>query len=169
MPRSIEVILEYRLLGESVWRRLPITPSEYFDADYISDDEELDIDDVPLYAHAVQYLNLDSSLVENTKLSLINSRAGKATTIIETFWNGGANRVIERKDVVHDREQYWELIIDSQIPGPVLTNDIMRIGRKEGVLVVLSHVMITTKVDGSQMELKIHPNELQATPKSLSE
>src|SRR5579875_1645867 len=153
MISSIKVALQYKLLGQQSWEEVPITAAEYFDANYTSEDERLDIDDVPLYDHAVEYLKVDNSLVENTRLTLIDNERDTKRIIVETFWNNGANRIIERRDYHHGLENYWEMIIDSQVIGDRSLNEIIRIGRKDGVIMLLSHVFIATAIDGSQTEI----------------
>jgi hypothetical protein len=159
----LEVLLDYKLVGHANWKRLPLTIEEYFDPKYVSNDEEADIDDVPLHDHAIEYLGLDRSLVENTRLTVVNNRDGKKRIIVETFWHGGANRIIERTDQYNGKEDYWELILDSQLPSicHARTTEIMRISRKEGILGLLSHVFITAGIDESESELQLYPRDVQ--------
>jgi hypothetical protein len=157
MISSIEIRLEYRLLGRGDWDELPMTAADYFDTEYMSEENGLDIDDVPLHDHAIDYLDVDYSLVANTRLTIIDNKDGKRRIIVETFWHGGSNRIIERTDEHHGTEDYWEMIIDSQAVDEGRTNEIMRIGREDGIFVLLSHVFISTAADGSQTESKVYP------------
>lgn len=159
MTPIVEVTLEYKFFGHTSWNQLPISAIDYFDPNYTSDDVDIDIDDVALYDHAVDYLNTDCSLIANTRLTLLNNRECKKRTITETFWDGGTNRIIERKDEHHGVEIYWEMIIDSQVVGQRFAIEILRIGRKDGVVELFSHVVITTRPDGSQTETKIYPKD----------
>jgi hypothetical protein len=156
---ALEVMLEHKLLGQPSWRQLPITVGEYFDPDYASSDDELDIDDVPLHDHAVRYLDVSNSLVETTRLTLLDNKTCKKRTIVETFWNGGCNRIIERRDQFCGVEEYWEMIIDVQLTADPLTVEIMRVGRNAETMIIYSHSIITDNADGSQTEVKIYPKD----------
>lgn len=149
---SLQIKLEYKVVGQSVWKTLPMTDRAYFDPSYMSEDEPADINDVALHDHAVDYLDVDGS-----QIVLTDPLKNEARTIIESFWNGGRNRIIERTDVRCGEVNYWEIITDCQVVGQPSTVEIMRIGKKEGVLVLYSHVFITDMADGSQTEVKIYP------------
>jgi hypothetical protein len=152
MNAQLEVVLEYRLRGEEQWRQFPITLSDYLDPDY-ADDEPVDIDSVELHAHAVDYLDIAPSLIENTRLTLRNNRTSEKRIIVETFWSGGDSRIIERRDEHDGSEKYWEMIVDSQLQKEPIITQIIRIGRKNGVLVLYSQSIIRMNADGSQTEL----------------
>ncbi len=157
MESSLQIKFEYKLLGQSVWKTLPMPDSVYFDPSYMSKDEPPEIEDVPLYDHAVEYLDVDPSLVENTRIILIDSLKDENRTINETFWNGGRNRIIERTDLRSGEVNYWELITDCHVVGRPSTVEIISMGKKEGVLVLYYHVFITDNADGSQTEFKVYP------------
>jgi hypothetical protein len=169
MKANLEITLEYKLLGEENWRPFPISLGDYFDPDYPPDDGPPDVDDVALHDHAVEYLGIARSLVANTRLTLRDNRTSKKKTIVETFSNAGNNRIIERRDEHDGIEHYWEIIIDSQLQDQPVVCEIMRIGRKNSILILYSHVIIRTEADGSQSELKFYPresNDTQFTPNS---
>lgn len=58
--------------------------------------------------HAIDFLAIDKSEVEATRLIIDDVVAYRQQSITETFWNGGSGRAIERQD---SPSEAWELII----------------------------------------------------------
>jgi hypothetical protein len=145
--------------ADSTWIARPITYEEYFDPRYREGLGQGDIDDVPHYDHAVEYLDVDISQIENTRITLLEEGSGLKRVITETFWNRGKNRVIERSDTGPVASSYWELILDCKVERLTSSCEILRIGRSDDVLAIYSHVYVEDHADGSQTEEMIYPDE----------
>src|SRR5262245_39444008 len=157
MKHSIDVTLEYKLIGQADWAAHPFQGEQYFDPDYLDPGEDPAIDDVPMYDRAIDYLSVPGSLVEKTRLKIRDLLRNEGRTIAETFWNGGRNVIVERTDYKSDEPSYWEVIIECQIADKPLTLEIIRIGRDEGVPCIYLHTYVTDQDDGSQTEQRVFP------------
>jgi len=88
-----------------------------------------------------------------TKLTL-SDKAQKAERVIrETFWNDGQNRVIERED--GSFAPYWEAIVETKISEFPPVWEVLRLGRRQGILIPWYHGFIRDNEDGSQTETKV--------------
>jgi hypothetical protein len=146
---AVAVTIDYRLVGQAKWERIVVPPSEYFDVD----EEPLDVDSVAQNNHAIDYVSgVPHSDIEATRLTIMNDSVGNSRTITEMFWNGGENRIIERTDLSDGACNYWELILDVLVSDEPCVYEIMRMGRLDGILQVLSHVFIERRSDGSEQE-----------------
>ncbi len=151
---ALEVFIDYKRLGSDEWLRMTIPPHEYFDPH----EEILGMDSVPRHNHAIDYLKgIPKVCVEATRLTIADTKVGKSGTITETFWNGGENRVIERRDLFGQDD--WELIIDVVVTDDPYVSECLRIGRVRGTIQVLSHVFIERRTDGSEKERVMYSRE----------
>jgi hypothetical protein len=147
---NIQIAIEYKLNNSIHWQSVELTPSEYFD---LEPDEKIELDCIPKYNHAIEYLNLQSERIVATKLILIDPTAESKRFIVERFWNGGENRLIERTDI--GANTYWELILEHQISKDPLLWEIVRLGRENGIVTPWYHGFLQDNDDGSQTETKV--------------
>ncbi|MBI2807732.1 MAG: hypothetical protein HYX68_22350 [Planctomycetes bacterium] len=161
MSDNLKIMLEYRLNFQTSWIEHPISVQDYFDPEFASKNEVLDIDNVPLHDHGIEYLDVNPWQVVNTRVILRDESKGLERRIVETFWNDGRNRLIERTDMLQGHLKYWEVITDVRILEQPTVTEILRVGRKNGILAVLSHVFITDNEDGSQTELQVHSDSME--------
>lgn len=147
---NISITLEYQMAGSNEWMLLTLLPEQYFDLD---PGEEIQLDCVPKHNHAVDYLDFESTQVKSTKLKLLDMTTNTSISIVETFWNEGKNRAIERIDA-GPNENYWELILDLQIQDSPLTWEILRIDKRDGIITPNYHGFIQHNEDGSETEIK---------------
>ena len=151
---KIQVLISYKYHGDDNWITTKFTQEEYFDFD----DEPFDLDSVPKFNHAIEYLKIDKSVLQNTKILLEDTTSQNRRTITETFWNKAQNRIIERTDTGTSTE-YWEIIQEILINTKPSTWEIIRFGKERDIIKLWSHVVITDNPDGSQTETKIFPEE----------
>jgi hypothetical protein len=64
---GIDITIEYKLINFSQWQSVKFLPEEYFD---LEPDEKIEWDCVPWHNHAIDYLDIELSLVEFTKITL---------------------------------------------------------------------------------------------------
>ena len=93
---NIQIAIEYKLNNSLHWQSVELTPSEYFD---LEPDENIELDCIPKYNHAIEYLNLQPEQIVATKLILVDQTVESKRSIVERFWNAGENRLIERTDL----------------------------------------------------------------------
>jgi len=146
----IQISIEYKLVDNSCWESLELTADEYFD---LEPDERPELDSIPKYNHALDYLNLESQRVSATKISLIDENMAAKRLIVEKFWNGGKNRLIERTDA--GKNPYWETILEVLVSETPPLWEIIRIGREKGIMTPWYHGFIEDKNDGTQKEVLI--------------
>jgi hypothetical protein len=147
---DIQVTIDYKLINSDRWESVEISPDVYFELD---PGEEIELNSIPRYNHAIQYLNLAPKTILITKLTLVDKLRNNERLIVETFWNNGENRVIERID--RDSHPYWEMILESKISNSPPLWEILRLGRQDGCLTRLYHGFIQESNDGSQTETLI--------------
>jgi hypothetical protein len=124
MEISIEISYKYKENDDSnvSEKRYTILPDQYFDMSMSDENESLDIDTLPQYDHAIEYLlnlepNLNRKKISETKIVI---REGIKTKIIsEKFWQGGNNCLIECLDLYPDNYSHL-FIIGTQIYGQYL-------------------------------------------------
>lgn len=150
--RTVRIELRWRLAGSEEWLSRTLLPEEYFEPD----EEPFDLDSVPLFDHAVEYLGANREDVTSTRIALMWTHGNESRVISEAFWNAGKNRVIERVD--EGDIAYWEMILESRTAERPTRIEILRLGRDEtGVCIPLSHVFLEERADGSHSETKTYP------------
>ncbi|MBK8252206.1 MAG: hypothetical protein IPK82_06005 [Polyangiaceae bacterium] len=145
---SLCVEIIYRLRGDPTWHAHRVNPVDYFEP--AGPEGHLEVDSVPRYDHAVQFLQLDTKEVDIVRV-VIDSPGIKRRTITETFWHGGTCRAIERQDsgITVD----WEMILEVLVCDHPPTWNIVRLIRADGIVVPVYHGVITKNEDGSESEL----------------
>jgi hypothetical protein len=146
----IDITIDFKRTNSTDWESVRLTPEEFFE---LEPGETPGLDSVPAHDHAVQYLQFDPRRVRTTRLSIRDPARNDERRIIETFWNDGQNRVIERIDT--GAAPHWEMILEMHVgEGPTVW-EIVRLGREGDVLVPLHHGHITDNQDGSQTETQV--------------
>jgi hypothetical protein len=148
---SILIELAHKRRDRPDWQSTSMRPEEYFD---LEPGEAPSVGSVTRRNHAIDYLGVDASLVEATRIRITDSTSNASRTITETFWNEGRSRVIERRDTPGE---YWELIFETPVSAQPSVWEILRLGRREGLLVPYYHGFVTDNPDGSQTELRVTP------------
>jgi hypothetical protein len=146
----MEIILEYKLQTSEGWKSVRLSPDQYFD---LEPGEQPKVDSVARYNHGIDYLNFVPQDIRMTRLRIKDDMRQSTLTICETFWNNGQNRVIERRD--HGAGEYWEMIVEIRISEVPTTWEILRLGRREGILIPWYHGRIRRNSDGSETETKV--------------
>jgi hypothetical protein len=108
MANNLSVQLKYKLRDEGSWREKDISLAEYFD---LEEDKKSAMDSVPMYMHAVEYLDKSSADIEFTIVTIADGNTSKLVEIRETFWNEGKNRIVERIDLIKNELVYNEVIV----------------------------------------------------------
>ncbi|MDY6784836.1 MAG: hypothetical protein SW833_20220 [Cyanobacteriota bacterium] len=147
---SLQITIEYKTKDSETWKNTKLSPREYFD---LEADEKIDVDSIPKYNHAIEYLNKDVSQVSITRTILIDKMAQRKILIVEKFWNKGNNRLIERTE--SGSNSYWETILEIRIGEEPPLWEILRIGREDGIISPLYHGFLRDNEDGSQTETQI--------------
>lgn len=142
------ITLEYRSADSAAWRSVQLQPEQYFE---LLPGETPGIGGVARHAHGIDYLAADARPVRATRLTLVDRSCGDERVITETFWNEGRNRAIERTD--RGLRPDWELILAFESDGAI--EEIVRIGRADGIPVPLYHGFMRPNGDGSFTEKKV--------------
>lgn len=151
---NIFITIEHKLFFQTKWTRLEMAPEAYFD---LGDDEAAETDSVPIYAHAIEYLeNVPKRDVELTKITIKDRMLGKTRVITEMFWNGGENRVIERTDISGQEHSDWEIILNVVVSETPYISESIRLGRPSDITTILSHVFIERLADGTERERAVY-------------
>jgi hypothetical protein len=149
--KIMKIIIRYKI-DSADWSVIKIPSEQYFDLD---DDEEAEIDSVPLHSHAIDYIEHEKEKVVSTITEIIDPRRHKKRKIITTYWNNQQNSVTERVDSglgYCDREQ----IVVTKIQDVPSMYEIIRFVRKDEAMVPIYHGFITDNEDGSQTENRIY-------------
>ncbi|MBD2302123.1 hypothetical protein [Nostoc sp. FACHB-190] len=156
---TLNIFIDYKLINDLQWHIVEMSPEEYFDTSLLEEGEQLIWNSIPEYNHAIEYLNIDPSLVSDTRIRVQDSESLKTLTITTTFWNNGNNFIIERIDNALDKAKYV-MIIQTKLQEDPTTWEIMRFKKKSDVLELEFHTFIRENEDGSQTEKKIFPKEI---------
>ena len=143
--QSVFIHLEYKALNSDRWDLVSLSPKDYFDLD---PGESPSIDACPHHSHAIDYLLTSVLPIAATRLTLTEGTSQRQ--IVETFWNEGKNRLIERTDT--GQVHYSETILEIQISQNPLTWEILRLERHAEMLVPLYHAFLQENPNGSQTE-----------------
>ena len=146
IPQSIQVKIEYRILGEDYSRHVNLASVEYFD---LNEAEEITIDCIPKYDHAIDYLDLEPHQIQSTVLRLSDNQNTRLIT--EFFFDDGNSRVIERTDFT-DQESYAETILDILLKDSPLTYMVIRLDKTKGILQPNYYGIIKRNSDGTEEE-----------------
>jgi hypothetical protein len=146
----MKIIIEYRIVGSDAWESIELMPDEYFD---LAAGEQAKIGSVPRYNHGIDYLAFAAQDLRMTRITVRDDAQHSVRVICETFWNNGENRLIERTD--RGAKEYWEMIVSTKLRDAPLTSEILRIGRRDGMLIPWYHGYIRRNSDGSETETKV--------------
>lgn len=152
---NVSIRLMFRLLGSGTWESISLSPEEYFERD---EPAPMGMDALPRFNHAVEYLNVERSMVSHTKLMLCDAATQQTRTITEVFWNRGRNRFIERTDSgmpARGRVLVYEML-RSDSPE---TWDVVRLEGQDESLEVISHAIITANENASESMVSVYPRD----------
>lgn len=115
--KKITILISYKLQSENIWYQINIKPQDYYDNNYCDEKEEIDIDSIALYDHAIDYISLENkNMIQNTKLCIQNEETKEKIIIQESYWNSQRNLLIERTDFdLEGNISYHEIIIQTLI------------------------------------------------------
>lgn len=150
---SIKITIAYKFNQSNNWEYISLHPDEYFD---LEPDEKITLDCIPQYNHAIDYLNINRTEINATKLSIIDEKTENKSVIIEKFWYEGKNRLIERHDF--GDSPHWEMILEQKLSGNPAVWEVMRLGKEDEVIVLLYHAFLQDNDDGSQTEILLDKN-----------
>ncbi|OCQ89641.1 hypothetical protein BCD64_16885 [Nostoc sp. MBR 210] len=156
---TLNIFIDYKLINDLQWHIVEMSPEEYFDTSLLDEGEQLGWNSIPEYNHAIEYLNIDQSLVSNTRIRIQDSESLKSLTITTTFWNNGQDFIIERIDNALDTTKYV-MITQTKLQEDPTIWEIMRFKKNSDVLEIEFHTFIRENKDGSQTEKKIFPKEI---------
>lgn len=145
------VFVRYCMRDSAEWVEVVLSPDSYFEE---CDEAGLDLDSVPRWLHAVEYLSVDDTRIHITELTVRDERDGKCRTVVETFWDDGRSRTID----VHDqRTGYRELIVSVYSePQARPSSNILRFDCSPSGRGLLSHTVVFDEADGSQSERRAY-------------
>jgi hypothetical protein len=176
MSDNVNIEIQYLLKEHQEWNCFKLSPQEYFD---LEESETIELDCVPQYAHALDYLReyyttIDLTQILVTRIILIDFLNKKQRQINERFWFNSQNRLIERLDLDLTKFQidYHEIIIETKIQDDPPRWEILRLNQQQQMMTPIFHSIIQQNSDGSEIEtpILIEPFSLnqQATfPKQL--
>ena len=147
---QMQISITYKVKESTKWEMITLSPNEYLD---LEPDEEIE-DCIPIYDHAIDYLDIDRKSISNTKL-IVREANGQQQVTTETFWNQGENRLIERTD--SGLKSSWLMIITIKLKDIPLTWEILRFEREDSIPKLCYHVFIQENEDGSQTETAVYP------------
>jgi hypothetical protein len=149
--KRVTIKIEYKLNNSTDWLEVNLDPEEYFDLD---PDEEVEWDCVPIFNHALEYLNIDKKLVKNTRITVIDHKANVNKCIVETFWHQGENTIVEV--TISGSVSHWEMIICTKLLESSFTWKILRFHKENNIPTLSYHGLFKDNEDGSEEELIIY-------------
>ena len=150
---NITITIEYKFRNSEQWHSVEFSPDEYFDLD---PGEKVEWDCIPFYNHTIDYLDIDKSLVQYTRSTIVDIEANVTRIFTETFWNQGENRITESS--ISGSSSWWETIIEIKLDENPSTWEILRYTKKNNLPKLSYHGLIKDKDDGSQEEKIIYRN-----------
>jgi len=149
----VNIAISYKLVHDNNWITITLSPDDYFLPDQ---EDDISIDSIPAYDHAIDYLvNISYLEIKSTLINLSDNESNQSITITETFWNTFKNRIIERIDSGLS-VTYNEIIVQSIINDHPNVTEVIRFVREDnGCLTPVYHGLITDNADGSQSENKV--------------
>ncbi len=146
----IKITIKFKYNSNSGWQTITLSPEEYFEP--ISEDEEYELDSVPLYLDVIDYLDIDDiNKVKTICLEQVNTEDNSIRTVKTHYWNNQDNFVREVYCCTSN-EEYFEVITQSLIDVSPLVYEIMRIVKIDDILQPTYHGFITKNEDGSETE-----------------
>jgi hypothetical protein len=147
---QMQISIAYKVKESTEWEMITLSPDEYLD---LEPGEEIE-DCIPIYDHAIDYLDVDRKSISDTKI-IVREANGQQQVITETFWNQGENRIIERTD--SGFKSFWLMIIEIKLKDTPPTWEIMRFEREDSIPKLCYHDLIQENEDGSQTETSVYP------------
>src|SRR5262245_45191999 len=101
----MNIKLIYKLTNQTEEYNFKLTPEDYFENDDLSI-TEFDIDDVPRFQHAIDYINyqgmVDIKKIFFTKITIENKRNN--IDVGEFFWANGSGRLIWINRIINGKK-----------------------------------------------------------------
>lgn len=145
--KTIKISIFYQIQNENTWYEVSIKPQDYYDTNYCDEDEEIDIDSLPLYDHAISYISLENkSIIKNTKLYIIDETTNEQIIIKEAYWNFQKNSMVERIDLdTNENISNHEIIITTLVQEDIEKKvwEIMRFSKVKEMFNPVFHSFIT--------------------------
>lgn len=145
--KTIKISIFYQIQNENTWYEVSIKPQDYYDTNYYDEDEEIDIDSLPLYDHAISYISLENkSIIKNTKLYIIDETTNEQIIIKEAYWNFQKNSMVERIDLdTNENISNHEIIITTLVQEDIEKKvwEIMRFSKVKEMFNPVFHSFIT--------------------------
>jgi hypothetical protein len=152
---SVKVYIDYKLFGSSGWETVEFSPENYFDLD---PGEEIEYDCVPDFSHAIDYLDIDITLVSHTRVRVTDNELKKSRTTNSAFWNQGNNSITRRVDEEIGIVDKFTVISMKISDNPPVW-ETLRIQEDNDVPIIEFHSFITDQDDGTETEEVIYPME----------
>ncbi len=156
MDQNILVWIEYKLVDNVDWKKIELTPDEYFDPLDEEDDvnsngsiEEYDFDSVPKYFHAIDYIGCNIWDVEHTKVTILDISKQIKHIQSETFWNGGQNRIILTQTSVPG-VSHCEIMVETLIQETPKTIQQVTLKIEDNIPKYQTQIVIKRNEDGSE-------------------
>lgn len=160
--KNIEILISYKIQNGD-WQSIQINPQDYFDGDNHGVDEEefeIDIDSLPLFDDAIDYINIDNKKdISCTKLSITDIDTKERLVIKVTYWNNQNNHFSERIDFNSNGSvDYREIIVTSLIQEDLdeMVWEIMRFPEIDDLFTPSFHSFITEDQERLISERVIH-------------
>lgn len=155
ISNNFDIKIFYKLINSDAWFTWIIDPYDYFDHHYYEDDEEIEIDSIPLHDHAINYIHIETpQAITHTNLLIRDLNSKEQIQIKESYWNNHNNNIIERIDS-GGAEDYHLLIITTMLTQNPTVFQIMRFEKLNDHFEVKGHYLITKNEDGTETEHRV--------------
>ncbi|MCL1792196.1 MAG: hypothetical protein FWG40_12810 [Peptococcaceae bacterium] len=158
---SVIVEILYRYRNDNIWREAGINSEDYFDKNYLDKGEVVEVDSIPLFAHAIEYIEkTHMGEISNTRVSITNSDSHEKIEINETYWNDQRNSIVERIDTNSEgRIDNNEIILTSLVndSGTEEIWEVIRFRKENSVFSPVLHTFTTEDENGLISDRKIIP------------
>lgn len=149
---NIAISILYKRQSSDVWYKKVIDAEDYFDIEYVDENEFLEIDTIPIFDKAIDYICEENKQdITNTKLTILNIDTNESRAINTSYWNNQNNIISERIDKNSEDEVIFREVILTSLTSQNLDEDIwevIRFAYREDVLVPQFHSFITENKDG---------------------
>lgn len=162
--KDIIVNIFYKFKNGEIWNKITLDVQDYFDMKYLEEDEDIEIDTIPIYDKVIDYIQIENKKeISIIKLMITNIKSKASKLINVSYWNNQSNNITERMDKDSANNIVFHEIILTSLVNDELDKEIweiIRFSRENEVITPKLHTFITENKDGLISERIIVPESI---------
>lgn len=144
MTAMNDIIIDYKIKGDSSWKRVVIRPDDYFD----KEDSGFSIGSIEKhFLEPRDYLSIEKSEIVFLNFSVSDDFGNKHLTKF-TYWKDGRNQIKDYNEYVNDEHTYRTIVQSVELTnGETL---LLRLEEIDGQLIPITHSITDSEVRFTQ-------------------